>query len=432
MLLAGLPGICTATTEAPAPQAEESAALQPTTPAPIVNMERAVFHQENGPFSMVVDLELETAEPGVIALPDRIVELEVKDDAGHSLKADWQIDNAGMELLWPALDASVWVNTPIIGKKVEVSGKMITLISAGSDIRRMTVTTGEPCTIALEGHRVSCNSKVEEDGSIRVNLEILGEHIAYITALRFLTAEGESIPAAIDDVSLGFESVNAIAINDTYSYKLGKNVPSFVIEFTVQKPKRIEAVPFSFSIDTPAAVQADTSTQEDNQAKLLQDAEAARAEAAAIEQAPTELLAETAELWALYRECRLGNSDLAPLQERIAQIKQPKQLYAIAIFFESCMPDVMSIRNLPENSTEPAVAEALEQVERASALWSARSVVRGYCQQNLLDMAKAGNEEALVYLRFLTRNYPGATEPEGVDYYEESSKLLEQRAEPKQ
>ena len=431
MLLAGLPGICTATTEAPAPQPEESSAMQPATPAPVVRLERTVFHQEGGPFSMVVDLELETAEPGVMALPDRIVELEVKDDAGHNLKADWQIDNAGMELLWPALDASVWVNTPIIGNKVEVSGKMITLISAGSDIRRMNVTTGEPCTIALEGHRVSCNSKVEENGAIRVNLEILGEHIAYITALRFLTPEGESIPAAIDDVSLGFESVNAIAINDTYSYKLNKNVPNFTIEFTVQKPKRIEAVPFRFSIDTPAA-QTNAPTQVDNQAKLLQDAEAARAEAAAIEQAPTELLAETAELWALYRECRLGNSDLTPLQERIAQIKQPKQLYGIAVFFESCMPDVMSIRNLPENSTESAITEALEQVERASALWSARSVVRGYCQKNLLDMAKAGNEEALVYLRFLTRNYPGATEPEGVDYYEESSKLLEHRAEPKQ
>ena len=87
MLLAGLPGISAATT-GDAPQAEENAAVQLTAAIPHVTMERAVFHQENAPFSLVVDLGLDTEEPGVIALPDRIVELEVKDDAGHSLKAD--------------------------------------------------------------------------------------------------------------------------------------------------------------------------------------------------------------------------------------------------------------------------------------------------------------------------------------------------------
>jgi hypothetical protein len=151
-----------------------------------------------------------------------------------------------------------------------------------------------------------------------------------------------------------------------------------------------------------------------------------------MEQMPSELLAEIAELWALYRECRLGDYGLTPLQERLAQIKQPKHLYAIASFFESCMPDMMSIRSLPEATAEPDITEAQEQVERTSALWSARSVVRGYCQQNLLDMAKEGNEEALVYLHFLARTYPSSTEPEGVDYYEESSKLIKLREEQKQ
>lgn len=420
MLLAGLPGISTATTEG-APQAEENAAVQLTAAIPLVTMERAVFHQENAPFSLVVDLGLDTEELGVYALPDRIVELEVKDDAGHSLKADWQIDNAGMELLWPTLDASVWVSTPIIGKWVDVSGKLITLISSGSDIRRMVVTAGQPCTIALEGHIVTCTDKTAEDGSLAVELTIKGEHIAYITGIRFLSAEGEGLSAKFEESSMGFTGESSAAIDDVYRYRLSTAPERYTIEFTVQKTERIEAVPFCFCINAP--------DQADNRAKLLQQVEKVRAEAAAIEQMPTELLAEIAELWALYRECRLGDSDLTPLQERIAQIKQPKRLYAIASFFESCMPDLIHL--LPDAAEGSDITEAQEQVERTSALWSARSVVRGYCQQNLLAMAKEGNEEALVYLHFLARTYPGSTEPEGVDYYEESSKLIKLREEQK-
>ena len=384
-------------------------------------MEQAVFNQENAPFSLVVDLGLDTEELGAYALPDRIVELEVKDDAGHSLKADWQIDNAGMELLWPTLDASVWVSTPIIGKWVEVSGKLITLISSGSDIRRMVVIAGQPCTIALEGHIVTCTDKTAEDGSLAVELTIKGEHIAYITGIRFLSAEGEGLSAKFEDSSMGFTGESSAAIDDVYRYRLSTAPERYTIEFTVQKPQRIEAVPFCFCINAP--------DQADNRAKLLQQVEKVRAEAAAIEQMPTELLAEIAELWALYRECRLGDSDLTPLQERIAQIKQPKRLYAIASFFESCMPDLIHL--LPDAAEGSDITEAQEQVERTSALWSARSVVRGYCQQNLLSMAKEGNEEALVYLHFLARTYPGSTEPEGVDYYEESSKLIKLREEQK-
>lgn len=420
MLLAGLAGISAATTGG-APQAEENAAGQLTAAIPLVTMERAVFHQENAPFSLVVDLGLDTEEPGMYALPDRIVELEVKDDAGHSLKADWQIDNAGMELLWPTLDASVWVSTPIIGKWVDVSGKLITLISSGSDIRRMVVTAGQPCTIALEGHIVTCTDKTAEDGSLAVELTIKGEHIAYITGIRFLSAEGEGLSAKFEDSSMGFTGESSAAIDDVYRYRLSTAPERYTIEFTVQKPQRIEAVPFCFCINAP--------DQADNRAKLLQQVEKVRAEAAAIEQMPTELLAEIAELWALYRECRLGDSDLTPLQERIAQIKQPKRLYAIASFFESCMPDLIHL--LPDAAEGSDITEAQEQVECTSALWSARSVVRGYCQQNLLAMAKEGNEEALVYLHFLARTYPGATEPEGVDYYEESSKLIKLREEQK-
>lgn len=401
--------------------------MQLTAAIPLVTMERAVFHQENAPFSLVVDLGLDTEEPGMYALPDRIVELEVMDDAGHHLKADWQIDNAGMELLWPALDASVWVNTPIIGKWVAVSGKLITLISSGSDIRRMVVTAGQPCTIALEGHIVTCTDKTTEDGSLAVELTIKGEHIAYITGIRFLSPEGEGITAHFEDSSMGFTGESAAAIDDVYRYHLNTAPERYTIEFTVQKAQRVEAMPFCFRIDVPAPTDV-----QDTHAKLLQAAEEARAAAAAMEQMPSELLAEIAELWALYRECRLGDSDLTPLQERLAQIKQPKHLYAIASFFESCMPDMMSIRSLPESTAEPDIMEAQEQVERTSALWSARSVVRGYCQQNLLDMAKEGSEEALVYLHFLARTYPSSTEPEGVDYYEESSKLIKLREEQKQ
>lgn len=422
MLLAGLAGISAATTGG-APQAEGSVtAAQPAAATPLVTMERAVFQQENGPFSLVVDLGLDTEEPGMYALPDRIVELEVKDDAGHSMKADWQIDNAGMELLWPTLDASVWVSTPIIGKWVEVSGKLITLISSGSDIRRMVVTAGQPCTIALEGHIITCADKIAEDGSLAVELTIKGEHIAYITGIRFLSAEGDGLSAKFEESSLGFTGESSVAIDDVYRYRLSTAPERYTIEFTVQKPQRIEAVPFRFCINAP--------DQADNRAKLLQQVEKVRAEAAAIEQMPTELLAEIAELWALYRECRLEGSDLAPLQERIAQIKQPKHLYAIASFFESCMPDLIHL--LPDAAEGSDITEAQEQVERTSALWSARSVVRGYCQKNLLAMAKEGNEEALVYLRFLARTYPGATEPEGVDYYEESSELIKLREEQKQ
>lgn len=396
--------------------------MQLTAAIPLVTMERAVFHQENDPFSLVVDLGLDTEEPGVYALPDRIVELEVQDDAGHHLKADWQIDNAGMELLWPTLDASVWVNTPIIGKWVAVSGKLITLISSGSDIRRMVVTAGQPCTIALEGHIVTCTDKTTEDGSLAVELTIKGEHIAYITGIRFLSPEGEGITAHFEDSSMGFTGESSAAIDDVYRYHLNTAPERYTIEFTVQKPQRIEAVPFCFRVDVPAPT-----ADQDAHAKLLQQVEKVRAEAAAIEQMPTELLAEIAELWALYRECRLGGSDLTPLQERIAQIKQPKRLYAIATFFESCMPDLIHL--LPDAAEGSDITEAQEQVERTSALWSARSVVRGYCQQNLLDMAKEGNEEALVYLHFLARTYPSSTEPEGVDYYEESSKLIKLREE---
>ncbi len=245
MMLCGLSGALCATE--PQSAAPVTATAQPMAE---VRLKRAAMEQHDDLFSMVADLELVTLAEGVTALPDRIVELTVKDDAGHELKADWQIDNAGMDLLWPSLEASIWVSTPIVGKWVEFSGKVITLVSEGADIRRMVVNGVQATTVALEGHMVTCTPKTADDGTTELELVIVGEHIAYITGIRFLTPEGESMRATAEDCSPGFVGMNAAAIHDVYRYRLAEAPQSFVIELTVQKPVRVEAVPFRFRVLT--------------------------------------------------------------------------------------------------------------------------------------------------------------------------------------